>query len=159
MARRRHQALFTAVAGACLTLCACGASPAPSAAGSATAGAKAAAAAESAALTRHFCGNADSFMRRIPAAPATKHTSTAQAQANLRKVLRSTVKGYTTLGDEAPARLRKPLKTIVAVYKSDEKVLRRSGNLAKISQSMVQGNAAGSAAFERVLKYISVHCQ
>lgn len=158
MARRSHQALVTAVAGACLTLCACGASPAPSAAGSAAATAKASGGAGSAALTGHFCGDANSFMHHIPAAPATKHTSTVQAQANLRKVLRSTVKGYTALEDEAPAKLRKPLQTIVAVYKSDEKILRTSGNLAKISQSMVKGNASGSAAFGQVLKYISVHC-
>jgi hypothetical protein len=159
MARRSHQALVTAAAGACLTLCACGASPAPSAAGSAAATAKATGAAGSATLTGHFCGDASSFMRHIPAAPATKDASTAQAKANLRKVLRSTVKGYTGLENEAPAKLRKPLKTIVAVYKRDEKVLRRSGNLAKISQSMAQGNATGSIAFERVLKYVSVHCK
>jgi hypothetical protein len=159
MARRSYQALSAAVAGACLTLCACGASPAPSAAGSAAASANAPVKAGSATLTGHFCGDASSFMRHIPAIPTTKHTSAAQARANLRKVLRSTVKGFTALENEAPAKLHKPLKTIVAVYKSDEKVLRASGNLAEISQSMVKGNASGSVAFQQVIKYITVSCK
>jgi hypothetical protein len=166
MARRCHQALSAAVAGACLTLSACGGAAAPSAAGTPAAGAsttpRSAGATGSAGpvmLTGHFCGDGTSFMRHIPTAPTTKHTSAAQARASLRRALRATVKGFTSLQAEAPAKLRKPLKTIVGVYKSDEKVLNTSGNLTAISESMVKGNAAGSKAFQRVVKYLSVHCK
>jgi hypothetical protein len=160
MARRSHQALSAAVAGACLTLCACGAASAPAAASPASPSAKAALRkAGSATLTRRFCDDASSFMRDIPAPPAIKHTTAAQARANLREVLRSTVAGFTALEAAAPPRLSKSLQAIVAVYKSDEKVLRMSGSLAEISQSMVKGNASGAAAFQQVLTYISVSCK
>jgi hypothetical protein len=166
MARRCHQPLSAAVAGACLTLCACGAAATPSAAGSPTAGANATTGSAgptwsvgSGTLTGHFCSDATSFMRHIPTAPAAKHTSAAQARASLRTALQATVKGFTVLETEAPTTLRKPLKAIVGVYESDEKVLNASGNLTKISQSMVKGNASGSVAFQRVVTYLSVNCK
>jgi hypothetical protein len=161
MARRCQQALSAAVAGACLTLSACGAAAAPLA-GPATASASAttgSARSTSARLTGHFCRDATTFMRHIPATAATKHTSAAQARANLRTALRATVKGFTALKAEAPAKLHKPLKTIVGVYKSDEKVLNASGNTTQVNESMVKGNASGSRAFQRVVRYISVNCK
>jgi hypothetical protein len=158
MARRSHQALSAAVAGACLTLCACGTTSAPSAAGSPAASTTGAATATGSA-SKHFCADASSFMQHIPAGPTTKHTTAAEARANLRTVLLATVKGFSALETEAPRKLHKPLKTIVGIYKADVKVLKRSGSLAQISQSMVKGNASGSLAFQRVLKYISVDCK
>lgn len=160
MTPRSHQALSAAAAGACLTLCACGAGSAPAAAGSPAAGTGAtASAAGSPAMTGRFCADANSFMRHVPAAPTTEHTTAAQARENLREVLRSTVAGFAALETEAPARLRKSLKTIVGVYKSDEKTLRASRSLTGMSQATVKGNASESAAFQQVLKYISVSCK
>ena len=106
-----------------------------------------------------FCDNANSFMRQIPAAPPTKHLSTALARGNLRKVLQSTVEGFTRLEAVAPSSLRQPLAAIVAVYKSDEKAVTAPGSLAQISESTVKGNASGSAAFRQVLRYISARCK
>lgn len=158
MARRSHRPLSAAVAGACLTLCACGTTSAPSAAGSPAASTMGAASTAGSAST-HFCADASSFMQHIPAGPTTKHTTAAEARANLRKVLLATVKGFSGLEAQAPKKLHKPLKVIVGVYKADLKVLKNSGSLAEISQSMVKGNASGSLAFQRVLKYISVNCK
>jgi hypothetical protein len=158
MARRRHQVLSAAVAGACVTLCACGAGSGSSATGSSAASARAATS-RSAELTVRFCDNANSFMRQIPAAPPTKHLSTALARGNLRKVLQSTVEGFTRLEAVAPSSLREPLAAIVAVYKSDEKAVTAPGSLAQISESTVKGNASGSAAFQQVLRYISARCK
>jgi len=98
-------------------------------------------------------------MREIPAAPVTKHMSTGLARDNLRKVLQSTVEGFTRLEAEAPPSLRKPLAAIVGVYKSEEKAVRASGNLAQISESMVKGNDSDAAAFQQVLRYISANCK
>jgi hypothetical protein len=152
MARRSHYALSAAVAGACLTLSACGAGSAPAAAGSPSVSTQASGPAS------QFCGDATSFMRHIPAAPSGKHTSPAKARANLHKVLRDTIKGFTSLEAEAPARLHAPLKKIIRIYKSDEKALRSSASMAQISQAMVRGNASGSVAFQKVLKYIGTSC-
>lgn len=158
MARRSQHILSAAAAGACLTLCACGASSAPSAADSPSASSSAGASG-TATLTGHFCTDASSFMRHIPSAPTGNRTSAAAARANLRQVLHDTVKGFANLETEAPRKLHKPLHEIVGVYKSDEKVVRRSGSLAQISQSMVRGNARGSSAFQKLLKYIAVNCK
>jgi hypothetical protein len=153
MARRRQQVLSAAVAGACLTLCACGAGSRPSAAGAAAAKSR------SAELTARFCASAGSFMRQIPAAPATGQLTAALARDNLTKVLQSTVEGFTRLEAEAPSRLRGPLTIIVSGYQADEQAVRGSGSLAQISQSMVRGNTASSAAFQQVLTYISASCK
>jgi hypothetical protein len=155
MARRRQQVLSAAVAGACLTLCACGAGSRPSAAGAAAAAAKS----RSAELTARFCASAGSFMRQIPAAPATGQLSAALARDNLTKVLQSTVEGFTRLEAEAPSRLRGPLATIVSGYRADEQAVQGSGSLAQISESMVTGTTASSAAFQQVLTYISASCK
>jgi hypothetical protein len=163
MARRCHQALSAAVAGACLTLCACGGAAAPSAAGSGASATAGSAGSKfstgSGTLNGHFCGDATSFLRHIPAAPTTRRTSATQARASLRTAVRATVKGFTVLETEAPASLHEPLKAIVAVYKSDEKALTASGNRTEISAAMIQGNASGSEAFQRVVKYLAVSCK
>lgn len=158
MARLSYQALSAAVAAACLTLCACGASTAPAGAGSPSASSTTAAT-ESATATGHFCNDASSFMRHIPAGPTTKHTTAAQARDNLRTVLRATVTGFTALKAEGPRKLHKPLRAIIAIYTADEKILKMSSNLAHISEAMVKGNESGSVAFQQVLKYISVSCK
>lgn len=155
MARRSRYALSAAVAGACLTLCACGASSAPGAAGSPSASMNAA----SGAASGNFCGDATSFMRHIPSAPAAKHVSQAKARAGLRKVLRQTVKGFASLNAEAPAKLHAPLKKIIHVYKSDETAVKNGKSMADISEAMVKGNASGSIAFQKVLKYIGTSCK
>jgi hypothetical protein len=151
MARRSHYSLSAAaaVAGACLTLSACGAGSAPAAAGSPAATTQAAG---------QFCDDATSFMRHIPAAPSGKHTSPGKARANLHQVLRDTIRGFTSLEAEAPAKLHAPLKKIIRVYKSDERALRNSASMAQISQAMVKGNASGTVAFQKVLKYIGTTC-
>ncbi|HEU5419790.1 MAG TPA: hypothetical protein VFV41_19030 [Streptosporangiaceae bacterium] len=154
MARRSRYVLSAAVAGACLTLSACGAGTAPAAGGSPPATTNAA----SGGSTSHFCDDATSFMRHIPSAPSGKHVSQATARANLHKVLQQAVKGFTGLKAEAPARLHAPLKKIIHVYKSDEKAIKHSKSLADISQAMVKGNASGSIAFQKVLKYIGRNC-
>lgn len=158
MAHRSHYVLSATVAGACLVLSACGASSAPRASGSPSAGAAASSPAV-ATTTGHFCDDASAFMRHIPAAPSAKHASATQARANLRKVLSATVKGFTGLEAEAPHKLHKPLKKIVSIYKEDERAVRKDGSLAKISESMVRGNSTGSAAFQKVLTYISASCK
>ncbi len=154
MARRSRYALSAAVAGACLTLCACGAGSAPAAAGSPPASMNAAGGGSAS-----FCGDATSFMRHIPSAPSARHVSQAKARAGLRKVLRQTVKGFTSLDAEAPAKLHAPLKKIIHVYKSDETAVKNGKSMADISQAMVKGNASGSIAFQKVLKYIGTSCK
>lgn len=158
MARRSHQALSAAAAGACLALCACGGSS-PAAAGSPTASTTASDQPASALMTGHFCNDASSFMRHIPAKPASRHLTTAEARDNLRKVLHSTVAGFTALEKEGPAKLHKPLHAIVGIYKSDEKKLRAAHTISQMSQAMVKGEAAGSSDFQRVLKYVSANCK
>lgn len=154
MARRSRYALSAAVAGACLTLCACGAGSAPAAVGSPSASVNAAGGGSGS-----FCGDATSFMRHIPSAPSARQVSQAKARAGLRKVLRQTVKGFTSLDAEAPAKLHAPLKKVIHVYKSDEKAMKNGKSMADISQAMVKGNASGSIAFQKVLKYIGTSCQ
>ena len=154
MARRSRYALSAAVAGACLTLCACGASAAPGAAGSPAASMHAAGGASG-----HFCADATSFMRHIPSAPSTKHVSKAKARAGLHKVLHQTVKGFIKLETEAPAKLHSPLKKIIHVYKSEETAVQNGQSMAEVSQAMVKGNASGSIAFQKVLKYIGTSCK
>jgi hypothetical protein len=155
MARPSRYALSAAVAGACLTLCACGAGSAPAAGGSPSATVNAAGGGSSA----KFCGDATSFMRHIPSAPSGKHISQATARANLHRVLQQTIKGFSGLEAEAPAKLHAPLKKIIRIYRSDEKAVKAGKSLASISQAMVRGNASGSVAFQKVLKYIGHDCQ
>jgi hypothetical protein len=153
MARPSPQVTAAAAAGAgLLLLCGCGSAAAPVAAGSATASG-------SARLASRFCADASNFMRNIPAEPKVKRLTPTQARANMTAVLVSTVHGFTALEKEAPAQLRKPLRKIIAVYKADEKVLRTSGDMTKVSESMVQGDGSGSMAFQQVLKYISTTCK
>jgi hypothetical protein len=165
MARRSYLTLSVTAAGACLALGACGASAAPGARGTTSASSTASSPASAPAgttkarLTGHFCTDASDFMRNIPAAPATKHVSEAQARANMAKVLRATVRGFAGLEKEAPASLHASLHKIVRIYQKDEKALRRSATLAQISESMVRGNAAGSIALQHLLKYIGQRCQ
>lgn len=156
MARRSQHLMSAAVVGACLTLAACGASAAPAAGGSPSAKAATSAATS---LTGHFCDDASDFMRHIPSGPTTKDASATQARANLLKVLRATIKGFSGLESESPKKLDKSLRRIIDIYKRDEKVVDRGASLAVISQSMVKGNSAGSVAFQRLLKYISVTCK
>jgi hypothetical protein len=152
MARPSLQALAPAAAGVSLLLLSgCGTAAAPDAPGSPSAAA--------AALTTRFCSQASNFMRNIPAEPNARHLTAVQARANMSAVLVSTVQGFTGLEKAAPARLGKPLRQIVAVYRADERMLRTTGDMAKVSQSMVQGDGSGSAAFQQVLTYISGHCR
>jgi hypothetical protein len=167
MARRSYLTLSVAAAGAGLALCACGSGAAPgasgttsaSAAASSPAGAMAGAGTTRTRLTGHFCTDASDFMRNIPAAPATRHLSEAQARDNMSQVLRATVRGFTGLEKEAPAALHASLHKIVKIYQKDERALRPSATLAQISESMVRGNAAGSIALQHLLKYIGQRCQ
>lgn len=153
MARPSHPAMAAAAAGAgLLMLCGCGSAAAPAAGPTS-------AAAGPARLASRFCADASTFMRHIPAEPKAKHLTPTQARANMSAVLVSTVSGFTALEKEAPAQLRKPLRTIISVYRTDQKVLRRTGDMSKISESMVQGDGSGSAAFLKVLKYISGSCR
>lgn len=153
MARPSPQVTAAAAAGAgLLLLCGCGSTAAPVAAGSATASGPA-------RLASRFCADASNFMRNIPAEPKVKRLTPTQARANMTAVLVSTVHGFTALETEAPAQLRKPLRKIIAVYKADEKILRTSGDMTKVSESMVQGDGSGSMAFQQVLKYISTTCK
>jgi hypothetical protein len=152
MTRPSHQVTAAAAAGAgLLLLCGCGSAAAP-AAGSASASSPA-------RLTSRFCADASTFMRNIPAEPKAKRLTPTQARANMNTVLVSTVKGFTVLEKEAPAQLRKPLRKIIAVYRGDEKVLRTTGDMSKISESMVQGDGSGSVAFQQVVKYIATTCK
>jgi hypothetical protein len=154
MARPSHQVLAAAAAGGSLLLLGgCGSSAAPAA------GSTAATASSPARLDSRFCADASNFMRNIPAEPKVKRLTPTQARANMAAVLVSTVRGFTALEKEAPAQLRKPLRKIIAVYKSDEKVLRTSGDMTKVSESMVQGDGSGSVAFQQVIKYIAGTCQ
>jgi hypothetical protein len=167
MARRSYLTLSVTAAGACLALCACGASAAPGASGTTSASSAAsvpaspttAAGTTPARLTGHFCTDAGDFIRNIPAAPATKHVSQAKARASEAKVLRATVRGFSGLEKESPASLRASLHKIVKIYQKDEKALRHSASLAQISESMVRGDAAGTIAFQHLLRYISQHCK
>jgi hypothetical protein len=155
MARPSPQVTAAAAAGAgLLLLCGCGSAAAPAARGSTSA-----AASGPARLASRFCADASNFMRNIPAEPKVKRLTPTQARANMTAVLVSTVHGFTALEKEAPAQLRKPLRKIIAVYKADEKVLRTSGDMTKVSESMVQGDGSGSMAFQQVLKYISGTCK
>jgi hypothetical protein len=156
MACPSHQVIAAAAAGAgLLLLCGCGSAAAPAAAGSTSA----AASSSPARVASRFCADASTFMRNIPAEPKVKHLTPTQARANMTTVLISTVQGFTALEKEAPAQLRKSLRKIIAVYHADEKVLRTTGDMSKVSQSMVQGDGSGSAAFQRVVKYISGTCK
>src|SRR5580658_2153373 len=154
MARRTHQALAAAAAGACLALCACGAGAAPAASGPSPAST----AGSVAGGGGGFCADATSFMKSIPSRPATTHLTTAQARANLATVLTATLKGYSGLEKHAPAKLRKPLRKIIDIYKSDEKILRTTGDMAAVSESMVQSDGQGAKSFEQVLRYLSASC-
>jgi hypothetical protein len=154
MTRPSHQVTAAAAAGAgLLLLCGCGSAAAPAA------GSSSAAASSPARLASRFCADASTFMRNIPAEPKAKRLTPTQARANMSTVLVSTVKGFTALEKEAPAQLRKPLRKIIAVYRGDEKVLRTTGDMSKISESMVQGDGSGSVAFQQVVKYISTTCK
>jgi hypothetical protein len=146
----RQHALPAAAAAACLALCACGSAPAPAAHGPG-----AAAGARSFALTGSFCDDVSLVMRHIPDAPSTAHTTLAQARSNLGAVLRSSVQGFTALQAEAPARLRAPLRAIVGVYRADERIVRASGSVGQMSQSMVTRNLAASGAFRQLLLYMA----
>jgi hypothetical protein len=151
MARPSHQILAAAAAGASLLLLGgCGSAAAP-AAGPASSG--------PARLDSRFCADASNFMRNIPAEPKVKRLTPTQARANMAAVLVSTVRGFAGLEKEAPAQLRKPLRKIIAVYQADEKVLRTSGDMTEVSESMVQGDGSGSVAFQQLIKYIGGTCQ
>jgi hypothetical protein len=151
MARPSHQALAAAAAGgSLLLLCGCGSSAAPTSAPAASSPAR---------LASRFCADASSFMQNIPAEPKAKRLTPTQARANMATVLVSTVRGFSTLEKEAPAKLRKPLRKIIAVYQTDEKVLRTTGDMTKISESMVQGDGSGSVAFQQVIRYIAGTCK
>lgn len=150
MTRRSRQAL---AAGACLALCGCGAGAAPAAPGSSEAGAA------GTATVGRFCADATAFMKNIPAGPAGGHLTTAEAQANMAAVLTATLQGYSGLEKRAPAKLRQPLRKIIDIYQNDEKTLRETGDLAAISQSMVQSDGRGATAFEQVLDYLSANCR
>jgi hypothetical protein len=154
MARPSPHVTAAAVAAGAglLVLCGCGSAAAP-------AGSPSAAAASPARLASRFCADSSTFMRNIPAEPAAKHLTPAQAQANMAKVLVATVQGFTALEKEAPAKLRKPLRKIIGVYRTDEKVLRTTGDMSKVSESMVQGDSSGTTAFQQVLRYISGSCR
>jgi hypothetical protein len=150
MARPGHQALAAAAAGGSLLLLGgCGSAAAP-AAGASSGPAR---------LDSRFCADAGNFMRNIPAEPKVKRLTPTQARANMATVLVLTVRGFTALEKEAPAQLHQPLRKIIAVYQADEKVLRTTGDLTKVSESMVQGDGSGSVAFQQVIRYISGTCQ
>jgi len=160
-ARTAH-ALAAAAAGACLALSACGTSSAPArSAGSAgsVAGGSAPARTGSAVLTGHFCRDSSTFMRQIPAGPSSRNTSTAQARSSLTTILRSAVRGFNELKTEAPHSLHRSLAKIIAVYRSDERIVRHSHSLTQISQAMVTENLRASSSFRRVLRYLSVSCR
>lgn len=162
MIRRAPQALSAAAAGAaCLALCACGAGSAPTAgsSGSASAGAGNSSA-STGTLTgeSHFCRKASSFMGKIPPTP-TGHISLAQARANMTTVLRTTVRGFTGLREQAPHSLHRPLTKIIAVYKADERSVRKASSVSELSAAMVKHNVAAAHDFEHVLKYIAAHCR
>jgi hypothetical protein len=150
MARPSHQVLAAGAPGGChLGLGGCGAA-APPAAGGASGPPR---------LDSRFCADAGHFMRNIPAEPKVKRLTPTQARANMASVLVLTVRGFTVLEKEAPAQLHKPLRKIIAIYQADEKVLRTTGDLTKVSESMVQGDGSGSVAFQQVVRYISGTCQ
>jgi hypothetical protein len=153
MARPSHQvpAAAAGLAGL-LLLCGCGSSAAP-------AGAGPAATTSPARLASRFCTDASGFMRTVPAVPKTKNLTPTQAQADMSALLVSTVTGFTRLEEEAPAKLHEPLKKIISVYKSDEEVLRTTGDMAKVSESMVRNEGSGSTAFQKLIKYIAVSCR
>ena len=152
MARPSHQAPAAAAALAgLLLLCGCGSSAAPAAAGPT-------ATTSPARLASRFCTDATAFMRSIPTGFKTKNLTPTQAQADMTAVLVSTVKGYTRLEKEGPARLREPLKKIIRIYTSDEKVLKKTGDMARVSESLVRNDGAGATAEQQVVKYISVSC-
>jgi hypothetical protein len=154
MTRPSHQVTAAAAAGAgLLLLFGCGTAAAPAA------GSSSAAASSPARLASRFCADASTFMRNIPAEPKARRLTPAQARANMSTVLVSTVKGFTALEKEAPAQLRKPLRKIIAVYREDEKVLRTTGDMSRISESMVQGDGSGSVAFQQIVTYISTTCK
>lgn len=155
MPRPSYQVTAAAGAGAgLLLLLGCGSAAAPGAAGSASATAS-----SPAKLASRFCADASVFMRNIPEEPKSKHLTPAQAQANMNAVLVSTVKGFAALEKQSPARLRAPLGKIIAVYQADETMLRKTGDMSKVNESMIQGDGAGSAAFQDVLEYITDNCQ
>ena len=153
MTRPRAQVTATIAGAGLLLLCGCGSSAAPGPAG------PAAAAGRPTRLADRFCAGASTFMRGIPAGPKTKHLTPAQARAQVSVILVSTVQGYTSLENEAPAQLRVPLQKIIRVYQADEELLSQTGDMARVSQSMVQNEGAGSAAFQQVLTYLSARCR
>jgi hypothetical protein len=150
-----HRAVLVAVAGACLTLSACGGSPAtPSAASSAgTAG-------QQPKPASHFCTELTAAMNDAPATSSAK-MSAAAARRELARILRARVSGLRALEVSSPPSLRASVTKIAEVYKAEEKLITQPGSIAKISTALVRaaGAGAGGAAFRRVSAYVSANCR
>lgn len=156
----RRSPLALAATAACLALCACGASSPPAAGGASGSPSAGTSNASSGIITggSPFCRKASSFMGKIPPAPSG-HVSLSEARDNITKVLRTTVRGFTGLREQAPHKLHRPLTKIIAAYRADERSVRHAGSVTQLSAAMVKHNSAASADFERVLKYIAANCR
>ena len=159
MTRRTQRALSAAAAGACLMLCACGSASSPGASGSQSAPTRSGSAAGSISPTAsHFCHQASTFMGKIPPVPSG-HITLTEARANMKKVLRHTVHGFSELRADGPHSLRHPLNKIIRVYKTDEDSLNSAGSISQLTSAMTKHNVKAAASFEQVLKYIAAHCR
>jgi hypothetical protein len=164
MIHQRNRALLVAAAGTCLALGGCGGGSATAARGPAAAPTISAAPAISVApakLTGHFCADANAIMRAQPSNSTGQKATVAVARADLQGVLRSTITGFTALKQEAPSRLRGPIKAIIGVYTTDERQLATYESITQMGASIVRASTTGpgGAAFRQVLTYISTACK
>jgi hypothetical protein len=150
LSRRSRCALLIGVAGACLTLCACGGGGTTASSGAKTA----------AADSAHFCSSVISVMR-IGSNRSWQSNSASTARAQLKEVLTQEAKGFTALEPEAPAQLRGVVRTIVDVYRSDERVVATSSSMGQVNRALVKANddGRGGAATRELLSYVTMHCR
>jgi|GEM_PF-1575767 hypothetical protein len=160
MVHGSRPALLAATAGICLALTACGGGSAASSAKPAATTAAPAIKVKTVKMTGHFCLDLTATMRNIPTpGSATKEVTLAAAQQELTGVARTGVSGFSALQAEAPKKLVPALRTIVAIYRADEKVIADARSTTAISRSLVSTDAPGQTAFQEVLSYMSLHCK
>jgi hypothetical protein len=154
LSRRSRHALLAGVAGAAVTLSACGG-------GAAAHGVGAQKSTDSKVTGAQFCTGVASVMRKAASPRSWQSPSLAVARARLDTVLTAEADGFTMLERSAPAALLGTVRTIAETYRTDEHLVAVSTSMSQMNTSLLAANAsgAGGAATQKLLAYIQTHCK
>jgi hypothetical protein len=146
--------MLGALAAACLTVSACGAS-----AGDSPNQPNGQQTTSMSAATARFCSGVQTALASLAGKNPSDSMSLKAAKATLDGLLADGIRNFTKLEGSAPASLRSSVATIVGDLRTYETLANKSTTIKQLLDSSVRASPVQKSAYQELISYSSDNCQ